>query len=47
MQWDTSVLAMNCRYLYKLGRDTNFPLSTEAAAELDKLTIEEVEAEFR
>ncbi len=35
------------RFLYKLGKPTNFPVTPELAAELDALTIEQIEAQFR
>ncbi len=36
-----------CRYLYKLGKPLNFPATPEFAAELDALTLQQVEAQFR
>lgn len=35
------------RYLHKLGKPTNFPVSVELAAELETLTLEQIQCQFR
>ncbi len=43
----TLLSADACRFLFKVGKPTNFPLKKKDGEALSKMTLEEIETQFR